>query len=114
MGFILSILSINMRDLNYNYKHVFIFADIPLEFVKNDWTFYYTARDTDLKPKNVKIRRENDDTRKITEFLANAEKWHFCIGLYTLYFINYQGFSYLLKHYDIIFLLFLFHQNYNS
>ena len=45
-------------------------AEIPLEFDKNAWTFYFDVGYTDLSPKNVK-----SDGKTMSQHLKNA--WYF-------------------------------------
>ena len=63
-------------------------ADIPLEFDKNTWTFYFVVGLTYLSPKNVKKKDEKtmpkhpenvwkyagNSKKNTTEFQANAWK----------------------------------------
>jgi len=80
--------------------HVVLFVytpESPLEFDKNAWTFYFAAGDTELSPKNVKIRWKYDARTPVKmskKFTGNSinyvifrqlhEKWHLWHVFYTL------------------------------
>ena len=86
-----------------------------LEFDKFAWTFYFAARDTDLNPKNIKIRWKNYSSapKNVWKFVGKSKKNTWISGKYpknsisviSLYFQPIFGsFDINLGGFDIIFL----------